>query len=136
MTSPVTPVPAAALRAIARRDERTGPWFDALAAGVLTVRRCARCGHAARPDAATCPGCHSDDLQWATSRGTGTVVSRIVDHSPVGDGGRPLPLGLVELDEGPWLLARLLDDPAIGDPVALVVLAPDEGEPVPAFRRA
>jgi uncharacterized OB-fold protein len=135
VNSPVSPVPAADLCAIARRDERTGPWFDALAAGVLTVRRCARCGHAARPDAATCPDCHSDDLQWATSRGTGTVVSRIVDHSPVGDGGRPLTLGLVELDEGPWLSARLLDDPAIGDPVALVVLAPDEGEPVPGFRR-
>jgi uncharacterized OB-fold protein len=127
----------AEVRVPARRDERTGPWFDALAEGVLTVRCCDRCGHAARPDTETCPACHSADLGWLPARGRGRVVSRIVDHSP--GHGSPLVLGLVELDEGPWLHTRLLggpqEAPGIGDTVELVVLVAADGEPVPAFRR-
>jgi uncharacterized protein len=127
------------LRVAGRRDERTGPWFDALAEGVLTVRRCNRCGHASRPDTETCPACHSADLRWLPARGTGRVVSRIIDHAPTREGGSPLVLGLVELDEGPWLHTRLLgsphEAPGIGDTVELVVLVAADGEPAPAFRR-
>jgi len=61
------------------------------------------------------------------------VVCLTRDHS----GEQPLLLGLVELDEGPWLHARLVEvpDAAVGDRVMLVVLPPDgdDGEPVPAF---
>ncbi len=137
MSPHITPVRASELRTAAHRDDRTGPWFDALADGILTLRRCTGCGHTARPDAASCPACHSADLAWASARGTGRVVSRVVDHAAASDGDSPLTLGLVELDEGPWLHTRLLDDSAIGDPVTLTVLVPDDGgEPVPAFRRA
>ncbi|MBN9739145.1 MULTISPECIES: OB-fold domain-containing protein [unclassified Pseudonocardia] len=132
-------VPTADLRGTARRDDRTAPWFDALAGGVLVLRRCAANGHWARPDAAACSRCHDASLEWAPARGGGTVVAVITDHTPVRDGGEPLTLGLVELDEGPWLHARLLGEPEIGDVVSLVVLTPEpggEGEPAPAFRRA
>jgi uncharacterized OB-fold protein len=126
------------LRIPARRDERTGPWFDALAEGVLMVRHCGRCDHTARPDAETCPACHSATLGWLPACGTGHVVSRIVDHSPAREGASPLVLGLVELDEGPWLHTRLLggpqEAPDIGDSVELVVLTAADGEPAPAFR--
>jgi uncharacterized OB-fold protein len=44
-------------------------------------------------------------------------------------------LGLVELDEGPWLAARITDRVRAtpGARVELVVVTPDEGEPFPAF---
>lgn len=126
--------PVTDLRGAAERDDRTGPWFDALADGVLVLRRCGRCRHWNRPDTTTCPACHGEDLGWTPAAGTGLVVSRIVDHLGVREGLPPVVLGLVELDEGPWLHARLLDDPHIGDRVALVVLTGEASEPVPAFR--
>lgn len=140
------------LRAAARRDDDTGPWFDALAEGTLLLRRCARCSHHARPDAVGCPACRAGggDLTWARASGRGVVVSRIVDRAGERAGLAPVVLGIVELDEGPWLHARLLPadppdppdpadpvdgSPAIGEAVVLVVLTPadGEGEPVPAF---
>jgi uncharacterized OB-fold protein len=135
MTAPL--LPTTDMRGAARRDARTGPWFDALTTGELLLLRCARCDHFARPDAQSCPACRSDELGWEPARGTGRVVCRIVDHGPTRHDSRPLTLGLVALDEGPWLHARLLGDPCDDDVVTLVVLTPDdgEGEPVPAFRR-
>lgn len=132
MSAPL--VPTADLRSSAKRDDHTGPWFDALAQGMLTVQHCTVCGHRARPDAAACPRCHSAAFRWTAAEGTGTVITTITDHSPAKEGGDPLLLGIVELAEGPWLLARLLDSSVPGDRVSLVVLVPDEGEPVPAFR--
>lgn len=117
---------------VARRDERSATWFDGLHDGVLLIRRCPRCGHRARPDATACAACHQDGLEWVSSAGDGTVVCVIVDRA----GDESLALGLVELDEGPWLHARLLPvaGVAAGDRVRFSVLHPDDGEPLPVFR--
>jgi uncharacterized OB-fold protein len=132
----MTDTSSSRLAGTARRDERSGPWFDALADGSLVIHRCRDCGHVSRPDTASCPACQSEDLEWFRAGGGGTVVSLIRDYS----GGEPLVLALVELDEGPWLHARLTDFPegTIGCRVTLTVLPPDgdDGEHVPAFTRA
>lgn len=114
----------------ARRDEVSAPWFDGLAKGVLLIHRCPRCGLHSRPATATCPACHDDRLDWVHAADTGTVVCAIVDHGEP----EPIALGLVELDEGPWLAVRLTEirmHP--GTRVALTVLASPGGEPFPAF---
>ncbi|MFF5985967.1 Zn-ribbon domain-containing OB-fold protein [Prauserella flavalba] len=115
----------------ARRDEDSAQWFDGLAAGRLLIRRCAGCGRDSRPDTTACPGCRGTDLGWATASGTGTVVSLVVDHTRP----EPLSLGLVELDEGPWLHVRITGTPGvpIGDRVRLTVCSPEDGEPIPVF---
>ncbi|MEB3371338.1 Zn-ribbon domain-containing OB-fold protein [Saccharopolyspora mangrovi] len=115
----------------ARRDEASAEWFDGLAEGNLLIKHCPSCGHESRPDATACPGCRGADLEWATSSGAGTVVSLVVDHG----GPEPQPLGLVELDEGPWLHVRLVGAPdmAAGDRVRLTVSSPEDGEPLPVF---
>ena len=78
----------------------------------------------------TCPACHADELEWVAARGTGPVVSAVFDHG----GEDPVSLGLIELDEGPWLAARLIaGPPSPGSRVNLQILKPDEGEPIPAF---
>ena len=46
------------------RDEASAAWFDGLAEGVLLIHRCPRCGRHSRPDAAACPVCHADRLDW------------------------------------------------------------------------
>jgi uncharacterized protein len=126
----------------ASRDARSAPFFDALAEGVLLLRRCTSCGHFSAPESLFCAGCGSDRLDWAPARGTGHVVSWTAVHTrPDASGATRVAVvaGLVELAEGPWLRARLLSaDPARVRSGAAVVLeiVPTDGEPVYAFRLA
>jgi len=64
--------PAERTAGTARRDDRSGPWFDALADDTLLIRHCPRCGHHSRPDAAACPACHAvvelDEGPWLAVR--------------------------------------------------------------------
>lgn len=106
-------------------------YFDALRAGRLDVPRCDDCGHWARPSVPSCPACGSRHLTPTPVGGRGVVVSAIIDH---GAADAPRTLGLVELDEGPWIAAQIRGDAvAAGTPVTLTIDTFDDGEPVPAF---
>ena len=114
------------------RDDESAPFFDGAARGELMVKRCEACGHHVRPAALACTACHSDSLQWVAAAGSGSVVSWAVVH------GRDAQTvgAVVELDEGPWFDARLVD----ADPAALSVgtrvtvrFVEAGGERVPVF---
>ena len=123
------------------RDERSAAFFDALAEGRLLLKRCAPHGHLSAAEVLFCAECGSADVAWSESQGRGDVVSWTAIHSRPDENGRTTittVVGVVELTEGPWLLAPLLvEDPAtlsIGDTVILRPLRPEgEGEPIPAF---
>ena len=127
----------------ATRDARSGPFFDALARGTLLLRRCVPHGHISAPEVLFCAECSSADLDRVPARGTGHVVTWTATHTRPDESGRTSViafLGIVELDEGPWLRARLLPaDPAgpvrSGAAVALEIME-TEGEAVYAFRLA
>jgi uncharacterized OB-fold protein len=114
------------------RDAASAAWFDGLAAGQLLIKRCRPWGHYSRPDATACPKCHSAELEWTRATGAGTVVCVIVDRAT---GEEPVTLGLVELDEGPWLHVRLSGAmrPFAGARVSLSVYQAEGSEPIPAF---
>jgi len=148
---------------IIRRDERSGPFFDAAAAGRLLIRRCGQCGRWLAPEAGACYDCGAEDPGWAPASGRGTLVSWAVQHpraAPSGQAGgtgeagqtrapgqvrqegAPAVLALVELDEGPWLHTGL----AVTDPDAIAALRaglrvtasfvhPADGESYPVFRQ-
>src|SRR4051812_24266355 len=88
-----------------RRDGRTDPFFDGAAEGKLMIRRCADCARWHTPDATGCHECGGERLEWAQARGTATLVTWATLHAR--HGGEPALLAMVELDEGPWLYARL-----------------------------
>jgi uncharacterized OB-fold protein len=115
------------------RDDESAAFFDGTARGELTVKRCNTCGHHLRPVAIACTACHGADLSWVATAGTGTLVSWTVVHGR----GDEVVAGIVELDEGPWIHARLLDaDPTrleVGTPLVVEFLAAGE-EHVPVFR--
>ena len=127
---------SAAARPLALRDERSAEYFDSLARGFLQVRRCRSCEHLSPPAAQSCSRCHGDSLEWTATAGHGHVVATVVDHAVAGE---PQVVGFIELDEGPWIAARILgaDDAVPADTAATMVITQpttgSQGEPVPAF---
>ena len=122
------------------RDADSAEFFDGTARGELMIKRCVACAHDTRPTALACAACCGSQFTWVAARGNATLVSWIVKHArPIGrdELAPPEPIGIVELDEGPWLQARLVDfDPAraaVGMPLE-VVFIPAGPEKVPAFR--
>lgn len=127
---------SASAQPLALRDERSAEYFDSLAQGVLQVRRCQSCEHLSPPAAQSCSKCHGNLLVWTATAGLGQVVATVVDRT---DAGEPQVVGFIELDEGPWIAARILGaDSAVpaGTAVTVVITQPpagSQGESVPAF---
>lgn len=76
--------------------------------------RCDDCGSLFVPPRALCPDCHGDAMSWEQASGRGHLVAmtRMAMVSPgladEGFGGdRPYCSGVVELEEGPRVVARL-----------------------------
>jgi uncharacterized protein len=131
------------------RDEASADFFDAAARGELLVRRCPHSGDVLGPQARACPSCGSADLEPFTASGRGALVSWAVVHqAPVPSLAAAVPYltGVVELDEGAWLLVRLVEcdgrELRAGTPVSVRFLpsgAPDDqppGEVLVAFAPA
>jgi uncharacterized protein len=145
MTTPATVPPTRSRSASfppATRDGRSAAFFDALGEGILLLRRCVPLGHLSAPETQLCTGCGSPSLEWAGACGTGHVVTWTAIHTRPDESGTTrvsVIVGIVELDEGPWLRARLLAaDPATvcsGAKVILEIIETD-GEPIYAFRLA
>ncbi len=84
--------------------------------------RCGDCGRLHLPPRSLCPMCHGESMTWeqASGRGHLVAVTRMAMVSPglaeEGFGAdRPYCAGVVELEEGPRVVARLAgqDDEAI-----------------------
>jgi len=111
-----------------RVDNTLSPFAQGLAAGVLRYQRCAGCGAAQTGQRFACTACGGVQLAWCDAAGTGTVFSASVVHRAPTDAWRalaPYTLVLVDLDEGPRVMAHGAPGLAIGMRVAAqpVVLA-------------
>ncbi|MFF5986535.1 Zn-ribbon domain-containing OB-fold protein [Prauserella flavalba] len=86
---------------------------------------CGACEAVHFPARRICPSCRSADLAEKPLSRTGKVVCAAEDHSPlVGHGGRPVrPFAIIELDNGPSVLAELVDVRTVtpGQRVELVI---------------
>ena len=114
-------------------------FFDGARQGKLLVQRCVSCGRLRHPPLPACPSCRSMDWDTIEASGRGTVYSFVVVHHPQVPGFEyPLPIALVELEEGTRIVADLVGvDPAavrIGMPVACEMLAVDDELTLPVFR--
>jgi uncharacterized protein len=97
-------------------------FFEGVDNGELLIQRCESCGTLRHPPRPGCPKCAS--LDWATtpSSGRGVVYSFVVVHHPQVPGfDYPLPVVLVELEEGTRIVSNLSgigpDEIKIGLPV-------------------
>jgi uncharacterized OB-fold protein len=83
-------------------------WFEGARAHKLLIQRCASCGMLRHPPLPACAVCQS--LEWDTveASGRGVLYSFVVVHYPqVAAFDYPLPIGLVELEEGTRLVANI-----------------------------
>lgn len=116
-------------------------WFDACKDGRLLVQRCTSCGTLRHPPGPACAECHSFEWDTVEASGRGTVYSYVVVHHPQTPMFEyPLPVVLVELEEGVRVVSNVLDvgpdDLEVGLPVVAELVAVDEELTLPLFRRA
>jgi uncharacterized protein len=116
-------------------------WFDGCKEGKLLIQRCTSCNTLRHPPGPACASCHSFEWDTVEASGRGTVYSFVVVHHPQAPQFEyPLPVVLVELEEGTRLVSNMIDcDPSeisIGMPVQCELVAFDPELTLPQFRRA
>lgn len=103
-------------------DAVSDPFWDALEDGRFLLPSCRDCGEAFFPPAPACPRCHATDVEWLESDAVGTLYAVTRQHRTAPGLPEPLVVGVVELEEGPRLLARIgaaYEDLAVGDRLRL-----------------
>lgn len=116
-------------------------WFDAAKDGKLLIQRCKDCGTLRHPPGPACASCHSFEWDTVEASGRGTVYSYVVVHHPQAPMFEyPLPVVLVELEEGTRLVSNIIDCPPdeveIGMAVECELVAFDDELTLPQFRPA
>lgn len=122
------------------RDADTEHFWDGIDRGELLLQRCQHCQRRQYYPRAVCRFCSSDRLDWVESDGRGTVYSFTVSRRapyPEFTDRLPLIVALVDLDDGPRMLANIVGvDPeelSIGDAVGVTFIEVDDGIVLPAF---
>jgi uncharacterized OB-fold protein len=83
-------------------------WFEGARAHKLLIQHCTSCGTLRHPPLPACAVCGSLEWDSVESSGRGTLYSYVVVHYPqVPSFEYPLPIGLIELEEGTRLVANL-----------------------------
>ena len=83
-------------------------WFEGARAHRLLIQHCTSCGTLRHPPLPACAVCGSLEWDAVESSGRGTVYSYVVVHYPqVPAFEYPLPIGLIELEEGTRVVANL-----------------------------
>jgi len=116
-------------------------FFEGARRGELLIQRCRSCATLRHPPRPACSVCRSFDWDTVTASGAGTVYSYVVVHHPqVKPFDYPLPIAVVELEEGTRLVADLIgvapDAVRIGMPVVVDFVAVDDELTLPMFRPA
>ncbi len=128
---------------VANGDALTREYWAAAREGRLVVQRCDACGHHQFYPRPFCLACEELDLGWVEAAGTGSIYSMTTVHLRVSpELEPPYIVALVELDEGPRLLTRIVNEEgaplaegvAIGDRVAVSWHDRGDDPPLPVFR--
>ncbi len=119
----------------------TRPFWDGLANDEVRLQRCRACGSWVFYPRPRCSTCLSDELDWHTVSGRGTLYSYTVARQPTHPAFAadvPQLLAIVELAEGVRMTTTLVDaapdDLCVGLPVTAVFDHGDDGITLLRFR--
>ena len=123
-------------------DAATAPFWEAAARHELMLPRCDGCGLVFFPPRRFCPGCWSGELSWQPMSGGGAVWTftevYVAFYDDTWADDVPYVVAVVELDEGPRLLANIAEPDmgrlTIGDRVEAVFEDRPESVTLPMFR--
>lgn len=99
-----------ATKAEPRPTPETQPFWDGCAAGELRLQRCTACdgGHYF-PPRPFCPRCLSDQVEWETVSGRGTLHTYVINHRAAPGFEPPYAIAVIQLDEGPRMMGNLVN---------------------------
>ena len=99
----------------------TQPFWDGCAAGELRIQRCTDCGKPYFYPRPVCPDCGSANVEWFTASGRATLYSYVINHraAPGFDDDVPYAIAVVQLAEGPRMMANILGLPATPEALEL-----------------
>jgi len=128
-------------RPIPSPNPGTAPYWKAARAHRLSLPRCLDCGKFHSYPRSLCPHCSSANLEWAECSGRGFIYTFTeVFRAPSKAFAAEVPyvIAVVELEEGPHLMTRLLtrDNKSvrIGQPVAVAFEDLDDEISLPVFK--
>jgi uncharacterized protein len=89
----------------------TADFYRWLAKGELRFQECSECKVMRHVPRVLCPSCSSDRFEWKRSSGRGTIFSWTTTARSLHPGFTkvPMTLAIVAMEEGPRLLAQLID---------------------------
>jgi uncharacterized OB-fold protein/acyl dehydratase len=114
-------------------------FFEGAKEHKLLIQQCSACQALRHPPQPRCDHCGSYEWHALEASGKGTIYSYVVNHHPqVPAFDYPLPLGLIELEEGTRLVSEIVDCPLeylqVGLPVTVTWIDADDELTLPAFR--
>lgn len=118
-------------------DEAFSTFEDACAQGVLALLTCSDCGGVSMLPRPVCPVCLTQNLEWRRTIPVGAIRSVTRVHRTAAPDVAPgYRLGLLRLDAGPQLLARLEGPEITIDARAVVEFGPpgEDGHRLPIIR--
>lgn len=93
-------------------EDDTREFWDATRDGRLLLRHCRSCGAVHYYPRNFCPACWSDDVDWVEASGLGSLYtwSTVFQNDlPPFNEQLPYVAAIVELDEGPRMMTRLVE---------------------------
>jgi len=123
-------------------NTKVAGFFDSLKENKLTGTRCVKCKTVYCPPRADCSKCMTSEVEWFELSGRGKLIAYTVVYvSPeTWEKFVPYAVALIELEEGPKILAALRDvkqeDIKVGMPVRVVYFETPEGYTVYGFTKA
>ncbi len=121
----------------------TEPWWEACRREELLIQKCRSCEQHQFYPRALCASCGAGELDWVRAAGRGRVESYTVVRLPVSKAYAPevpFVIALVRLEEGPVMMASLVDaevgEVAVGMEVGVVFEQWTDEVTVPKFRPA
>ena len=83
-------------------------FYEALKEDRLLGLKCHQCGAYTCPPKIVCSACTSHDLEIVTLNGKGTVRTFTVIYIAPQGYQSPYIVGMIELDEGPWVMGNIM----------------------------
>jgi uncharacterized OB-fold protein len=131
------------MKATPKPTPETAPYWEAANRGELQIQRCIACRRYYFYPRTACPHCGSTDVTWETVSGRGRLHTYVINHRPAPgfEDEAPYAIAVVELEEGPRMMANITGVPNTPDQLELdmsleVRFEPRGEQTVPVFTPA